>query len=116
APIRRILDSSTDAVFAQDSGRDTGYLFHRNQSAMRAVRFDARKGEVLGEPFVVLENPGTGRLPLTASVPARVVVWREAAAGGAGRTEIVAWDRGGHRIATVDAGASGAHTELSPDG
>jgi serine/threonine protein kinase/Tol biopolymer transport system component len=117
-PVRRILPFASGAVFAPEPGLQTGHIFFRAQGALMAVRFDAGKGEVSGGPFAVHQHagPSTARLPVSSSVPARVIAWLELSASQNNLAEIVALDRSGRRLFRVDTGSAGGHPELSPDG
>ena len=118
-PVRRIHDSQTEVEFAADESLKSGYLFFRQQSALMAVRFNAAKGEVAGEPFLVLENvsrSASNRVPVTASMPAHVIAISENAVSIVDSVEIVALDRTGRKMGKIDAGSSAAHIDLSPDG
>jgi Tol biopolymer transport system component len=117
-PARRILESAIEAIFAADSDESKGYLFFKRQNTVMAIRFDAGKLAVSGDPFVVIESggPSSIRLPVSVSSPARVIVWREDSDGQMDAAELVMLDRAGTRLASIGAGSGAAHVELSPDG
>ncbi|MBI4910278.1 MAG: serine/threonine-protein kinase [Acidobacteria bacterium] len=117
---RNLLPGAADAAFAADTHGKTGFLFFRRGESLMAVRMDWGKAQLAGEPIVALESlPGTGGLPVSASVPANVMVW----AARSGRppqqkSELATLDRSGRKIAALPLPDRDTwrHLELSPDG
>ena len=55
---KRLLISATNAVYAPDRGKQSGHLFWVRDGILMAQTFDARQGELQGEPFIVAESVG----------------------------------------------------------
>jgi len=54
----RLLISATNAVYAPDQDKQSGHLFWVRDGVLMAQTFDARRGQLRGEPFIVAESVG----------------------------------------------------------
>jgi len=110
------------AVFAASADLKNGILLYRDGSALVGRAFDAETRAVTSGQFAVgenLANTQRGVLPVSVSIPARVMLWNSQPASGAGAgLETILLDRAAKRLATLSTGAEPFwnHPELSSDG
>jgi Tol biopolymer transport system component len=109
-PRRLVADQSRAAY------DERGYLLWVRQGALVAQRFDARRGELSGEPFPLAENVGgdsqkTGKYWFATS-SAGAIAYRS----GTRRELQLQWfDRGGRPLGTATAPGGFTEPTLSPD-
>ncbi|MBI4906962.1 MAG: serine/threonine-protein kinase [Acidobacteria bacterium] len=119
SPLRLLKDYS-EPVFAADADGNTGYLLFRRGAAMMAVRLDWGARRLEGDPFSVMEAlpPSNNmRLQVSASVPARWIVWTEDVHGDSG-WRLATLDRSGRVVTELQQPENSRweHISLSPDG
>ncbi|HUQ90205.1 MAG TPA: protein kinase [Bryobacteraceae bacterium] len=118
---RRLLDiEGTEVMFASAASLDDGVLLFRRGESMMGVRFDTRRRTIVSDPFPILEKiptPRLNNLPVSVSVPARVLLFSDERGAGAGE-DLVLLDRSGKKILTVERAGQlpWGHLEFSPDG
>jgi serine/threonine protein kinase/Tol biopolymer transport system component len=92
---RAILKNAAGAIFAPLSPESSdGHLLFVRQDTLMAQRFNAARGELLGDAFVIAEgvalNPRGPYSPVVASANGVLMYWNNAAAAS---SEIVWYDR-----------------------
>src|SRR5262249_19793323 len=110
---RRLADADAAAVYTL-----SGHLLFPRQGELFAQRFDAKRLELVGDPFRVADriavNPGISLASLSAS-PSGAIAY---GTGGVRGTQLVWFDRSGRRLDAVGPAdqVSLANPDLSPNG
>ena len=108
--VKKILTTDFTAVYAKP-----GYLLFRREAMLMAQRFDADRLEVSGDPFPVAEQIGFDGLTYQTLVSASdqgVLAYQGL---GAGKTQLVWFDRCDKKLGVVGVPGDYSDLSLSPD-
>jgi Tol biopolymer transport system component len=108
--VKTVLTTDFTAVYAKP-----GYLLFRREAKLMAQRFDADRLELSGDPFPVAEQIGFDGLTYQTLVSASdqgVLAYQSL---GAGKTQLVWFDRADKKVGTVGVPGDYSDLSLSPD-
>ncbi|HAF12696.1 MAG TPA: hypothetical protein DCK99_03150 [Blastocatellia bacterium] len=108
--VKSVLTTDFTAVYAKP-----GYLLFRREAMLMAQRFDADRLEVSGDPFPVAEQIGFDGITYQTLVSASdqgVLAYQSL---GAGKTQLVWFDRADKKLGVVGAPGDYSDLSLSPD-
>lgn len=108
--VKPVMTTDFTALYAKP-----GYLLFRRDTKLMAQKFDADRLELSGDPFPVAEQIGVDGLTYQTLVSASdqgVLAYQSL---GAGKTELVWFDREGKRLGVVGAPGDYSDLSLSPD-
>ena len=108
--VKSVLTTDFTAVYAKP-----GYLLFRREAMLMAQRFDADRLEVSGDPFPVAEQIGFDGITYQTLVSASdqgVLAYQSL---GAGKTQLVWFDRADKKLGVVGAPGDYSDLALSPD-
>ena len=104
--VKRVLTTDFTAVYAKP-----GYLLFRREAMLMAQKFDATRMELSGDPFLVAEQIGFDGITYQTLVSASdqgVLAYQSL---GAGKTQLVWFDRADKKLGVV--GVPGDYSDLS---
>jgi serine/threonine protein kinase/Tol biopolymer transport system component len=108
--VKPVLTTDFTAVYAKP-----GYLLFRREAMLMAQKFDADRLEVSGDPFPVAEQIGFDGITYQMLVSASdqgVLAYQSL---GAGKTQLVWFDREGKKLGVAGAPGDYSDLSLSPD-
>jgi Tol biopolymer transport system component/tRNA A-37 threonylcarbamoyl transferase component Bud32 len=108
--VKPVLTTDFTAVYAKP-----GYLLFRREAMLMAQRFDADRLELSGDPFPIAEQIGFDGITYQTLVSASdegVLAYQSL---GAGKTQLVWFDREGKRLGVAGAPGDYSDLALSPD-
>lgn len=108
---KTVLTTDFSAIFAKP-----GYLLFRREAMLMAQKFDADRLELSGDPFPVAEQIGFDGITYQILVSASDQGVLAYASLGAGKTQLVWFDREDRKLGVVGASGDYSDLSLSPDG
>ena len=112
----RVLDSSTNAVYAPDRGKPSGHLLWVRDGTLMAQAFDLGQGRTIGEPLTVAEGVAVGAASKLAAVSASSDGTLLYAGTPIRHVQLTWLDRDGKAVGEVGQPDVYAGLRISPDG